>query len=123
MAPSQEISTPPAGGPTVFAVHNVVSNRPFAAARCCSGTSVRNWATPAESNTNLAVICTAATTHSCQKVSQPSQAATGTDTITTNRSRSAATITGTLRRCSIHGPSGSARTALTTPASTLSSET
>jgi hypothetical protein len=55
----------------VFAAHKVVSNRPLAAARWCWGTSVRNCATPAESNASLATICTIATTHNCQYVSIP----------------------------------------------------
>ena len=115
VAPSQEMSSPPRGGPVLVAVQNVVSNRLFATSRSSGETRAFRWAPLAAPKAMLHVVWTTPTRHSWLYVRTPNMAATGTLPSAAKRSRSAATITGRFARNSIREPSGRAIAALAIP--------
>jgi hypothetical protein len=89
----------------------VDSNRPFATSRSSGRTSAFRCAPLAALKAILAAATMTDTTRSWAKLSQPSANAAGMLSSAANLIRSIATMTGRLRRNSIHGPSGTATTA------------
>lgn len=106
VVPKAVTSSPPSGGPALRLSQLVVSNREAARSRSPGGTSPLRCAVLAAPNTMPAAAWTTPTRHSWAKVSTPSAAATGTLSSTRQRSRSAAIITGRLRRRSTQPPRG-----------------
>ncbi|CAM2882977.1 hypothetical protein STAL104432_06185 [Streptomyces albus] len=104
-------------------VHDVASNLPLATSSCSGATRSFRQAPAAARKARSAAPVTTATTSSWPKVSRPSAYAAGTVSSAAQRSRSVATITGRLRRNSIHGPSGTARSAPTSPPAAASRDT
>lgn len=123
VAPKTLTSSPPTGGPALMLSQSVDSNRAAALSRSPGATSPLRCAVLAAPKAIAAAACTMPTRHNWTKLSTPRAAATGTLIRTANRSRSAATITGRFRRCSIRTPRGRVTAAATTADSAASRDT
>ncbi len=123
VAPVRPISRPPAGGPRACDSQVVVSNRLLASISSADGTSDFRCAPLAALNAITATVCTTPARHSWQKLSTPSAAAAGTLPSAVKRARSAAIITGRLRRYSMPTPNGSAMIALAAPDRAIRTDT
>lgn len=111
-APTRPMTTPPIAGPSRLASHSVPCSFPLASSRFSLPTTRFRKAWLADANTSPSKVFTMVTAQSCATDSTPYAHATGTDAISTNRMRSAATITGRFERRSTQAPAGSANTAV-----------